>query len=210
MKPLRVIVACEFSGRVREAFAARGWDAWSVDLLPSELPGQHYQGDAIEFVRNTRAELLIAHPPCTYLCNSGVRWFTTRSKRADIISGPERHFAMSAAVDFFKFFLDYEEIPCRAIENPIMHMYARIHIGRYTQIIQPWMFGALESKATGLWLRNLPALKSTNIVEPTQTSVHYASPGPERWKERSRTFHEIADAMATQWTKYFNEHRNPI
>ena len=194
---MRVLVACEYSGRVREAFANLGHDAWSCDLEPSEQPGNHYQGD-IRHMLDKEWDLLIAHPPCTYLTNTGVRW---------LHSDPSRWALLDDAAAFFRMLWDYK-VPKKAIENPIMHKYARERIGvNKHQVIQPWMFGHMEQKATCLWLDGLEPLKPTNIVKAEmmklthaeRNRLHYCSPGPDRWKERSRTFQGIADAMAAQW-----------
>ena len=195
--PVRMLVACEFSGIVRDAFAAKGWDAWSCDLLPSEKPGNHIQanmwGDGI---LHQNWDMLIFHLECTCMCNSGVRWlFRDRSKRIHT----ERWIRM---VSDAKSFRDLMELPIPHIagENPIMHKYAREIVGRGPdQIIQPWQFGHGETKATCLWLKNLPLLKPTNIVEGREQRIWKLPPGPNRWKERSRTLPGIAAAMAEQW-----------
>lgn len=184
---VKVLVACEFSGIVREAFARRGHDAMSCDLLPTEIPGKHYQGDVMDII-NDRWDLMIAHPPCTRLANSGVRWLYERSLWGE----------MFQAIEFF-LNLQNADIPLITIENPIQHKYARDYICKYDQIIQPWMFGHGETKATCLWLKGLPKLKPTNIVSGRDQRLHRLPPGPERWRERSRTFQGIADAMAEQW-----------
>ncbi len=181
---MRVLVACEFSGIVRDAFAAEGWDAWSCDLLPSERPGRHYQAD----VRNVLAldwDLLIAHPPCTNLAVSGARWFKEKEKE------------QAEDLEFVRLLLD-APIPHTALENPISIISSRIR--KPDQIIQPWMFGHPEVKATCLWLKNLPKLTPTNIVDGREARVHRMPPGPNRWKERSRTLPGIAEGMAKQWT----------
>ena len=190
---MRVLVACEFSGIVRDAFIARGHEAISCDLLPTERPGPHHEGDLFEYLywRGDQFDLMIAHPPCTYLANSGVRW---------LYSKPDRWDRMKEAAMDFRVLLEYPMIPRVAVENPIMHKYAAEYIGRrQDQIIQPWQFGHPETKATGLLLRNLPKLQPTDVVEGRTPRVHHASPGPDRWKERSRTLQGIADAMADQW-----------
>jgi hypothetical protein len=190
---MRVLVACEFSGVVRDAFAARGHEAWSCDLLPSEKPGNHIIGDALETAHKGHWDLMIAHPPCTYLANSGVRWL-------DIINGKitnkEREDNMLMASQFF---LDLLSVPIKkkVIENPIPHKYA--NLPKYDQIIQPWQFGHGETKATCLWITGLPELTPTNIVEGRRARVHKATPGPDRWKERSRTLAGIGKAFAEQW-----------
>lgn len=200
---MRVLIACEFSGVVRRAFLAHGHEAYSCDLLPAEDGEVHHHiiGDVAKLLDPTRFnvlwwDLLIAHPPCTYLTNSGVRWlFGGKGATRD----PERWKKMEAGAAFFLRLLN-APINRIAVENPIMHKYAREIIGlRPDQIIQPWMFGHGESKATGLWLRGLPPLKPTRIVEGRTPRVHFASPGPDRWKERSRTLTGIAEAMAEQW-----------
>lgn len=182
---MRVLVACEFSGIVRDAFIAAGHDAVSCDLLPSERPGPHEQQDAIQAAARERWDLMIAHPPCTYLAVSGARWFKDRpQEQAD-------------ALEFVRRLLTMPNIPRIAIENPVSVISSRIR--KPDQIIQPWMFGHGETKATCLWLKNLPPLVPTNIVDGRQPRVHHASPGPDRWKERSRTLPGIAAAMAAQW-----------
>ncbi len=183
MSKLRVLVACEFSGIVREAFAKRGHDAWSCDLLPTEIPGQHIQDDVVKHL-NDGWDLMIAHPPCTYLAVSGARWFRYRLKE------------QAAALDFVRQLMD-APITCICIENPISIISTRIR--KPDQIIQPWQFGRGETKATCLWLKGLPLLKPTNIVSGRQGRVWREPPSPERWKNRSRTLQGIADAMATQW-----------
>ena len=188
VKRKRVLVACEYSGRVRDAFRRHGWDAWSCDFEETEIPGQHVRGDVRRFL-DKNWDLLIAHPPCTRLCNSGVRWLEERNLWND----------MEEAALFFKLLLD-APVKRIAVENPIMHKYAVKIVGRKAdQIIQPWMFGHGETKATCLWLKNLSLLQPTEIVDGREQRVHKMSPGPDRWKERSRTFQGIADAMAEQW-----------
>jgi hypothetical protein len=201
---VRVLVACEFSGIVRDAFLALGHDAVSCDLLPSESLGPHIQRDIIGvFDEMTRPgyDLIIAHPPCTYLANSGVRWlYGGKGTTAD----PKRWAAMREAAWFFGRMLAAPAVRV-AVENPIMHGHARRLIRENApapdaiQTIQPWQFGHPETKATGLWLRNLPPLTPTDIVDGRAPRVHHASPGPDRWKERSRTLPGIAAAMASQW-----------
>lgn len=186
---MRVLVACEFSGIVRDAFAARGHDAWSCDLLPTERPGNHIQGDVLE-VLNNGWDLMIAHPPCTFLCNSGVRWLHETLGR---------YREMVNAAVFFKLLLD-SVVPKIAIENPIPHGNALEIIGRkYDQRIQPYEFGHGETKATCLWLKNLPPLMATAMMNGREGRVHKEPPGPDRWKNRSRTYEGFADAMAEQW-----------
>jgi len=180
---VRVLVACEFSGTVREAFAAKGHDAWSCDLLPSEIPGQHIQGDALA-VLDDGWDLMVAHPPCTHLAVSGARWFKEKE--------PEQREALQFVARLLG-----SQVPRIALENPISIISSRIR--KPDQIVQPWMFGHGETKATCLWLKNLPPLVPTNIVEGREAVVHRMPPGPDRWKNRSRTYSGIANAMATQW-----------
>ena len=183
---MKVLIACEFSGIVRDAFAKLGHDVLSCDLLPTEKPGKHYQGDVMEIL-NEKWDLMIAHPPCTYLCNSGVRW---------LYSQPGRWLKMEDARKFFML-LYTANIPKICVENPIPHRHAKLP--SYTQIIQPYMFGHGETKATCLWLKNLPLLMPTNEVKGRKARVHYEPPGIDRWKNRSRTYTGIAKAMAEQW-----------
>ena len=182
---MRVLVACEFSGIVRDAFTAQGHDAVSVDLLPTEAPGQHIEGD-VRVVLGAAWDLMVAFPPCTDLAVSGARWFAQKGAGAQI-----------AALAFVQALMD-APIPRIAIENPIGVISTAIR--KPDQIIQPWMFGHGETKATCLWLKGLPKLTPTNIVEGRTARVHHASPGPDRWKERSRTLPGIAEAMAAQWS----------
>lgn len=181
---MRVLVACEFSGVVRDAFAARGHEAWSCDLLPSERPGEHLEGDVLEHLSGPDWDLMIAFPPCTHLAVSGARWFAAKRQE------------QCEAVSFVKFLMG-APIPRIAIENPIGVLSTAIR--KPDQIIQPWQFGHGETKATCLWLKNLPPLKPTNIVEGRHARVHREPPGPDRWKNRSRTLPGIAAAMAEQW-----------
>ena len=180
---MRVLVACEYSGTVRDAFAARGHDAWSCDLLPTERLGNHIHGDVIQHLHRNW-DLMIAHPPCTHLAVSGARWFK------------DKQIEQADALDFVRRLLD-APIPRIALENPISIISSRIR--KPDQIIQPWQFGHGETKATCLWLKNLPKLLPTNIVEGREARIHKMPPGPDRWKERSRTFEGIAQAMAEQW-----------
>jgi hypothetical protein len=187
---MKVLIACEYSGVVRDAFFARGHDAWSCDLLPSEKPGNHMMGDVTSLL-DLGWDLIIAHPPCTYLCNSGVRWLHEREGRWD---------AMKAGARFFSQFLNCD-CPRVAIENPIMHKHAKALIGvGQSQVIQPWQFGHPESKATCLWLKGLPLLTPTNIVEGREGKCHKTSPSVDRGKIRSRTYEGIGAAMAAQWS----------
>lgn len=194
---MKILIACEYSGAVRDAFIRAGHDAISCDLFPTDNPGPHYQGDVFDII-NDGFDLMIAHPPCTYLCNSGVSWL-----HKDITRWPK----MFQGAEFFKKLLD-APIPRIAIENPIMHKYAKSIIRQnQSQTIQPWMFGHAESKGTCLWLKGLPLLKATNNVKeqflrlPKKEAqrIHYASPGKDRWKLRSKTFTGVAQAMANQW-----------
>lgn len=194
---MTVLVACEFSGRVRDAFIARGYDAISCDLLPSERPGPHIQGDALEAIAAVRPSLLIAHPPCTFLALSGVRWLYLEGRGIRI--DPDRWAAMREAAAFFAQLLA-ADVPHIAVENPIQHRHAQLP--KATQTIQPWQFGTPETKATQLWLRSLPPLTPTRVVDGRTPRVHHASPGPDRWKERSRTDPNIAAAMAEQWGQF--------
>ena len=180
---MRVLVACEFSGIVREAFRRRGHDAWSCDLLPCERKGQHIQGDVLE-VLDDRWDLMIAHPPCTHLAVSGARWFKYKQKE------------QAEAIAFFMALVNapVEKI---CVENPVSIMSTRYR--KPDQVIQPWQFGHGETKAICLWLKNLPVLRPTNIVKGRKPRVYYEPPSTERWKNRSRTYHGIAEAMAEQW-----------
>lgn len=186
---MKVLIACEFSGTVRDAFAQRGHDAWSCDLLPTEKPGNHIQIDLIQ-LWNTFHEwdLIIAHPPCTDLAVSGARWFP--EKRA---SGSQQK-----AIDFFMMIAGCN-CPRIAIENPIGIM-SRLW-RKPDQIIQPWQFGHGETKATCLWLQGIPKLAPTNIVQGREGRIWRMPPSRERWKERSRTYQGVADAMASQWSE---------
>ena len=182
---MRVLVACEYSGRVRDAFLAKGHDALSCDLLPTEVAGPHYQGDVMDIIGDGW-DLLVSHPPCTHLAVSGARWF--KDKLAE----------QEEALEFVRRLLN-APIPRIALENPVSIISSRIR--KPDQTIQPWQFGHGEVKATCLWLKNLPPLKPTNIVEGREARVHRMPPGPDRWKERSRTFEGIAQAMADQWSE---------
>jgi len=180
---MRVLVACEFSGTVRDAFRRRGHDAVSCDLLASKANGPHYQGDVTQFL-DDRWDLMIAHPPCTHLAVSGARWFKDKKEE------------QADALRFVQMLLD-APIPRIALENPISIISSRIR--KPDQIIQPWQFGHGETKATCLWLKNLPKLEPTNIVDGREARIHKMPPSPDRWKERSKTYQGIADAMADQW-----------
>jgi hypothetical protein len=199
---MKVLIACEYSGRVRDAFIRMGHDAISCDLLPTDAPGPHFQGDVREMLAQ-EWDLIIAHPPCTYLTNAGVRWLYN----ADKSRNEPRWNDLQEGCDFFNLFLDH---PCQriAIENPIPHSHAAKLLRReYDQTIQPYQFGHMETKRTCLWLKGLSPLVATDDVEAAMrllpksesNKVHYASPGKDRWKMRSTTFQGIADAMAAQW-----------
>ncbi|RWP29890.1 hypothetical protein [Mesorhizobium sp.] len=208
MRSLRVLVACEFSGTVRNAFLARGHDAWSCDLLPSEDgSNRHIRGDARDLLHDGWDLLMVAHPPCTRLCNSGVRWLTKPPK--DKTLDQMRAELDEGAALFSTFWNAPIERIC--IENPIMHSHAKERIVGYekpAQIVQPWWFGEPQFKATGLYLKRLPPLVATDKLTPPASGtaehknwskVHRASPGPNRGHERSRFFPGLADAMADQW-----------
>lgn len=180
---MRVLVACEYSGVVRDAFRAKGHEAVSCDLLPTERAGPHYEGD-VRGILNANWDLMIAHPPCTHLAVSGARWF--KDKRAE----------QEQALEFVRLLLA-APIARIALENPVSIISSRVR--KPDQIIQPWMFGHGETKATCLWLKNLPELEPTNIVSGREARVHKMTPSPNRWKERSRTYEGVAAAMADQW-----------
>lgn len=205
---MKILIGCEESAIVREAFSKLGHDAWSCDLLPSRIPGKHIQADILT-VLNDGWDLAIFHTPCTYLSNSGVRWLYNR----DGSRNQKRWELMERDAWLFKKTMD-ANIPMKANENPIMHKYAIEIIGRrQDQIIQPYMFGHTESKATCLWLHNLPPLFAINDVREIMKKlpkretqrIHYLPPSPNRSRERSRTFLGIADAMAQQWGRLQKE-----
>ena len=181
---MRILIACEYSGTVRDAFISAGHDAVSCDLLPSESPGPHYQGDVTDIL-NDGFDMMVAHPPCTHLAVSGARWFKDKVKQ------------QREALDFVRLLMD-SPIPRICIENPVSIISSRIR--KPDQVIQPWMFGHGETKATCLWLKGLPKLTPTNIVEGREQRIHKMPPSPDRWKERSRTYAGIAAAMAQQWS----------
>lgn len=214
---MRVLIGCEYSAVVRDAFRARGHDAWSADLLPTEGdPRWHIQGDILDVLDNGW-DLAIFHPTCTYLSNSGVRWLW-HSYGETKLRNSERMAKVDEAAKFFAK-LYSAPIPRIAVENPIMHGYGKSMIVRAlerptgmpmladadrfspSQVIQPWMFGHGETKATCLWLKNLPKLTPTDIVAGREARVHRMAPGADRWKERSRTLPGIAAAMAAQWER---------
>jgi len=199
---MRVLVACEFSGIVRDAFRRAGHEAWSCDLLPTEGdPRFHIQGDVLQFV-DCDIDLLIAHPPCTYLTNAGVRHLypdvAGRAGGKAKVNGLERYNEMLKAAEFFNA-LRAAKASYVAVENPVPHKYAKEKIGNYSQLIQPWQFGHGETKATCLWLKGLPLLQPTRIVPGREPRCRRDAPGPDRWKRRSRTYEGIAAAMAAQW-----------
>lgn len=183
--PKRVLVACEYSGAVRDAFIARGHDAVSCDLLPTEVPGPHHQRDVRDLLVPGQWDILIAFPPCTDLAVSGARWFKDK--------GPKRQ---DDALDFVRLLMN-APVPAIAIENPVGVISTRIR--KPDQIIQPWQFGHGEVKSTCLWLQNLPTLQPTEIVTGREPRVWKLGPSADRWRERSRTFAGIAHAMAEQW-----------
>jgi len=185
---MKVAVLCEFSGTVRNAFTKLGHDAISFDLLPSETEGQHIQRDVTEIDIGywKSFDLAICHPPCTYLASSGARWFNVG----------DRSQKQQEALEFVRWCMNLP-ISKIAVENPIGVISSKIR--KPDQIIQPWQFGHGETKATCLWLKNLPKLIPTNIVDGREQQVHKMPPGPDRWKERSRTYTGIANAMASQW-----------
>lgn len=196
---MNILIACEYSGTVREAFKKLGFNAWSCDLLDTDIPGQHFKCDVRE-VLDKDWDLMIAHPSCTYLTNSGV---------CHLHTDESRWTKLDEASEFFKCLLN-AAIPYIAIENPIPHKYAVERIGKkYDQIIQPWQFGHTESKATCLWLKNLPKLQETENVKQQmmllpnreRQRLHYLPPSPDRWKIRSKTYPGIAEAIADQWSK---------
>lgn len=186
---MKILVACEFSGAVRDAFINQGHDAWSCDFEASEgeHASNHIVGDARLYL-GEGWDLLVAHPPCTRLCNSGVRWLYERDLWREF----------GCAIGLFNDFWNCN-ISKIAVENPIPHKYANYYIGHYSQIVHPWMFGHGETKSTCLWLKNLPKLTATDPVRGREHKVHTQSPGPDRWKERSRTYSGLALAMAKQW-----------
>lgn len=196
---MRVLIGCEFSGIVRRAFAARGHDAWSCDLLPAEdRSNKHIVGDIRDVLNDGWDLLMVAHPPCTRLCNSGVRWLHTPPPGR---TREEMWNELDAGAALFSACWN-APIARVAVENPVMHRHAKSRIAGYTeftQSIQPYQFGHPETKRTCLWLRNLPPLVPTNIVAGREARVHRMPPSADRWRERSRFFTGIAEAMADQW-----------
>jgi hypothetical protein len=195
---MKVLIACEYSGTVRKAFRELGHDAWSCDLLPSDDNSEyHIKGDVAELLQKSW-DLMIAHPPCTYLCNSGVHWLGRQKGREE---------KMREGALFFKTLLE-ANIPKICVENPIMHKYAKQIIGcDYAQTVQPWQFGEDASKATCLWLKGLQKLEPTNVIKKdryanqTPSGQNKLGPSADRWKIRSKTYEGIARAMAEQWGK---------
>lgn len=209
---MRILIGCEFSGIVRDAFRARGHDAWSCDLSPTEREGPHIQDDLFNVLqrlgtyrqlpRDWKPDLMIFHWPCTYLTRAGALWLFNAPKRPKpgVLYGEARRREMLRHAGLFRDLLYWPGIPRIAGENPIPYRDARNIMLNPTQVIQPWMFGTPETKATCLWLRGLPELTPTNIVAgPHRARVHREPPGPERWKNRSRTDPNVAAAMAEQW-----------
>jgi site-specific DNA-cytosine methylase len=180
---MKVLIACEYSGRVRDAFIRGGHEAMSCDLLPTDVLGPHYQGDVIDIL-NDGWDLMICHPPCTHLAVSGSRWFKDKVKE------------QAEALNFVRLLLN-APIKKIALENPISVISSKVR--KPDQIIQPWQYGHGETKATCLWLKNLPKLVPTNIVDGREARIHKMPPSPNRWKLRSTTYQGIADAMAQQW-----------
>jgi len=191
---MKILIACEYSGTVREAFSKLGHDAWSCDILETEIPGNHLQCDVREILGDGW-DMMIAHPPCTHLAVSGARWF--KDKKVE----------QAEALEFVRLLLN-APIEKIALENPISIISS--HIRKPDQIIQPWQFGHGETKATCLWLQNLPKLQPTNIVEGREQRIWKMPPGENRWKERSRTFEGIAQAMANQWGNLHTETKRSI
>ena len=181
---MKVLVACEYSGTVRDAFIKRGHDAISCDLLPTDSPGPHYMGDARDII-DDGWDMMICHPPCTHLAVSGARWFKDKVEE------------QKEALEFVRLLMD-APIEKIALENPVSIISSKIR--KPDQYIQPWQFGHGETKKTGLWLKNLPLLQPSDIVEGRENRVHRLPPSEDRWKLRSKTYPGIAEAMAEQWT----------
>lgn len=196
---MKVLVACEFSGTVRDAFLTRGHDAWSCDLLPAETnSNRHIQGDVRDVLNWGWDMLIVAHPPCTRLCNSGVRWLTKPP------TGKTLEQMWKELDEGAELFSDCWNAPIErvCVENPVMHKHAKARIKNYqefAQSVQPWQFGHGEVKRTCFWLKNLQPLKPTNIVSGRDARVHKMPAGENRWRERSRFYKGIAEAMAEQW-----------
>ncbi|MCF7753418.1 hypothetical protein KQ941_03105 [Paenibacillus xylanexedens] len=185
---MKVAIICEFSGAVRDAFIQAGHEAISFDITDTEVPGPHVTGDVMALPKSywEQFDLAICHPPCTHLAVSGARWFK------------DKQVEQAEALEFVRYLLDLP-VERIALENPISIISSRIR--KPDQIIQPWQYGHGETKATCLWLKNLPLLQPTNIVEGREARIHKMPPGPNRGRERSRTYSGIADAMADQWGK---------
>jgi hypothetical protein len=180
---MKVLIACEYSGAVRDAFIRGGHDAMSCDFLPTDKPGPHYQGD-VRNLLNDGWDLMVAHPPCTHLAVSGARWFKNKQQE------------QAEALDFVRLLMDAPILRI-ALENPVSIISSRVR--KPDQVIQPWQFGHGETKATCLWLKNLPKLCPTNIVDGREARIHKMPPSADRWKLRSETYAGIAQAMANQW-----------
>ena len=204
-KQLKVLVACEFSGTVRDAFNSLGdhIDAWSCDLLPTDVDGPHIQGDVLKILNNQHWDLIIAHPPCTHLTVSNAKnWAELQA------NGKQQ-----AAIDFVEA-IYFSDCPHICIENPVGALSTRSRLGKATQYIQPFEFGHPEQKKTGLWLKGLPTLKGTKFIDVSGLPknqvqrLHYLPPSKDRWKLRSTTYKGIAEAMATQWSNYLLTHTN--
>jgi hypothetical protein len=203
---MRILVACEYSGTVRDAFILKGHDAISCDILPTELPGPHYQGSVTDILYEENWDMIIAHPPCTYITNSGVRWLFNKE---DDTRNEERWASMIEACNFFNLFLEHSCAKV-CVENPIPHKHAKELLKcDYTQSIQPYQFGHLEKKRTCFWLKGLPMLLPSSYVirehmerdlpKSVTDRIHYMSPSPNRQKLRSKFYAGIAQAMAEQW-----------
>lgn len=206
---MKVLVACEYSGRVRDAFRALGHDAWSCDILPSEADPTFHIEAPVQSVLHLKWDLMIGHPPCTFMANSGAKHLYLGMKKENG-RNEERWKSMEEGAAFFRMLLK-ANVPHIAIENPVMLGHAVELIGQnFTQSIQPWQFGHMEVKRTCLWLKNLPPLVASNNVYDEmmrlpyseRAKVHHEAPGPDRWKNRSRTYNGIALAMADQWSAY--------
>ena len=196
-KQLKVLVACEFSGTVREAFNKLGHDAWSCDLLPTDVEGPHIQGDVLKILNNQDWDLVIAHPPCTFLTVSNAKnWAELQA------NGKQQ-----AAIDFVEA-IYFSDCPHVCLENPVGALSTKSKLGKATQYIQPYEFGHPEQKKTGLWLKGLPKLKGTKFIDVSGLPkkevqrLHYLGPSKDRWKLRSTTYKGIAEAMATQFSDY--------
>ena len=182
---MKVLIGCEFSGTVRSAFRNKGHDAWSCDLLPAEDQSEYHIQDDVLNIINDKWDMAVFHPPCTHLAVSGARWFRNKQKE------------QQEALNFVQMLMD-APIPIIAVENPISIISTRIR--KPDQIIQPWQFGHGETKATCLWLKNLPCLKPTKIVEGRKPKCHHTPPSKDRWRIRSKTYQGIAEAMSEQWS----------